>query len=82
MLFEWDEDKRQSNLKKHGLDFYDAKQVFMDENKYEKIDIRKDYGEIRIITVGMKDDKLLTSVCHTDRNGVTRIISFRPASKK
>ena len=82
MLFEWDEDKNKINMQKHGLDFEDAKYVFMDENKYEIVDVRKDYGEIRIITVGMKDDKLLTSVCHTDRNGVTRIISFRPASKK
>ena len=82
MLFEWDENKNKINMQKHGLDFEDAKYVFMDKNKYEKIDIRKDYGEIRIITVGMKDTEILTSVCHTDKNGVTRIISFRPASKK
>jgi uncharacterized protein len=27
MRFEWDEEKRQSNLDKHGIDFVDAEQV-------------------------------------------------------
>ena len=82
MLFEWDENKRQLNLKKHGLDFKYVEIVFMDKDKYDVIDNRKDYGEERIITVGMYDGLLLASVCHTDRNGVKRVISFRHASKK
>ena len=82
MLFEWDENKRLLNLKKHKLDFADVKIIFMDKDKYDIIDNRKNYGETRIITVGLFYDELLTSVCHTDRNGITRIISFRPASKK
>ncbi len=82
MLFEWDENKNKINIAKHGLDFDDAKYVFMDKNKYDVVDDRKDYGEERIITVGMHAGFLLASVCHTDRNGVKRIISFRHASKK
>lgn len=82
LLFEWDENKRQSNLKKHGLDFMDVKQVFEDEYVLTFEDKKKDYGEKREITVGMYNGNLLTSVCHTDRNGIIRVISFRPASKK
>ena len=82
MLFEWDENKRLANLKKHGLDFYDVKPIFMDPKKVTFVDNRKNYGEKREITVGMKDNKLLTSVCHTSRNGKVRIISFRYASQK
>ncbi len=82
MFFEWDENKRIANLKKHGLDFKDVKSVFDDKNKIVFKDLRKNYGEIRFITVGMYNGKLLASVCHTDRSGATRIISFRYASKK
>lgn len=28
MEFEWDENKRQSNLNKHGVDFIDAAKIF------------------------------------------------------
>ena len=82
LLFKWDENKRKSNFKKYGLDFIDADQIFKDEYRYTKIDNRKNYGEIREITIGMYNGNILTSVCHTDRSGITRIISFRPASKK
>ena len=64
------------------MDFIDADQVFEDKYHFTVEDDRKDYGEKMFITVGMYNDMLLTSVCHTDRNGITRVISFRPASKK
>ena len=81
LLFEWDENKRKSNLEKHGLDFKNVKYVFQDEYRYTKVDDRKEYGEIREITIGLYKNEILTSICHTDRTGITRIISFRPASK-
>ncbi len=80
--FEWDEEKRLSNLEKHGLDFWDVHLVFKDKDKYEIEDTRKNYGEKRFITIGKMDNIIVTSVCHTDRNGKIRIISFRPAHKK
>ena len=82
LIFEWDENKRLANIKKHGLDFKDAYIVFEDENRFTFTDDRFDYKEVRKITLGLKDDKLLASVCHTDRFGKIRIISFRYASKK
>jgi len=32
MRFEWDEEKRQTNLKKHGFDFYGIEAVFEGDN--------------------------------------------------
>lgn len=40
MEFEWDEDKRQSNIRKHGIDFVDVPAVF-DGYTYEEISFFK-----------------------------------------
>ena len=34
--FEWDDRKSQQNLEKHGIDFYDAQQAFMDNKRGEE----------------------------------------------
>jgi uncharacterized DUF497 family protein len=41
MDFEWDENKREQNLEKHGLDFTDVISVFDDPYKIEEVDGRK-----------------------------------------
>ncbi len=44
MKFEWDEAKRQTNLRKHGLDFADVWKVFRGP-MLARLDRREDYGE-------------------------------------
>jgi hypothetical protein len=44
MEFEWDEAKRKSNLRNHGLDFVGIEQVFEGET-VSILDDRFDYGE-------------------------------------
>ena len=51
MGYEWDEAKRQSNLRRHGVDFIDMYPLF-DGDISERIDDRFDYGETRIRCVG------------------------------
>ena len=86
MKFEWDEDKRKSNFRKHKLDFPRASMVFRDKKRVELIDDRKDYGETRIQVIG-KIRKLIfvysviVFVVYTNRTGIHRIISARPANK-
>jgi len=80
--FEWDESKRILTLAKHGIDFGDVVFVFDDPDRIENIDNRKDYGEIRINTIGLIKNELIVTVAHTDRNGIIRIISARRASRK
>lgn len=46
MLFTWDENKSNSNLLKHGIDFSEAKEIFS-HPVIVKIDTRIDYGEKR-----------------------------------
>jgi uncharacterized DUF497 family protein len=38
MLFEWDDEKEQSNIDKHGIDFSTAALVFADINRIEKFE--------------------------------------------
>ena len=82
MEFEWDENKRLTNLAKHNFDFADAAFIFIDPYRITFVDNRKDYGEIRERTIGMFMNELIVSVIHTNRHGKIRIISARRANKK
>lgn len=77
MKFEWDEAKRRSNYKKHGLDFRDAEKVFQTP-VVTAVDSRQEYGEERYISLGMLEDVVVVIV-HTTRSEKTRIISMRKA---
>ena len=79
MKFEWDHEKRETNIQKHGIDFLEAFVVFADEHQIIEPDTRKDYGEPRYLITGQSDDVLLT-VVFTERSGVIRLISVRKAS--
>ena len=79
MQFEWDEDKRLTNIRKHGIDFEDVAAVF--EGDIVTIeDDRFDYGERRFVTLGLLKGRVVVIV-HTERDGVTRIISIRKATR-
>lgn len=81
MKFEWDAIKNQNNIIKHGIRFEDACKIF-DNFTFDAIDSRFDYGEQRIISIGIFDNIAFLTVVHTDRQGVSRIISARKANKK
>ena len=80
-MFEWDEKKNRANVKKHGVSFELAVQIF-DGKCVTWKDTRKNYGENRFISIGIAKDVLVLTVAHTDRNGNTRLISARKASRK
>lgn len=77
MNFEWDEDKRQSNIVKHGFDFVGVEAVF-DGLTVTVPDNRFDYGEERFVTFGLLDGRVV-AVAHTETDAVIRIISVRKA---
>jgi uncharacterized protein len=79
MRFSWNEAKRQSNLKDHGLDFVDAPKVF-EGLTYTFQDDRFDYGEQRFVTLGLLDG-IVVSIVHTESPRTIRVISFRKATK-
>lgn len=53
MLFEWDEQKAQSNLKKHRVSFVEAQEVFSDPCARVIDDPDHSYGEERFIIMGI-----------------------------
>ncbi|MCB1674500.1 MAG: BrnT family toxin, partial [Pseudomonadales bacterium] len=75
----WDEAKRQSNLKKHGLDFADAEQVFNNPLVTFE-DNRMAYGEQRMIALGLLK-ALIVVVVHVEDDQTIRIISMRKANR-
>ena len=80
MDFEWDEEKNKKNIHKHKISFKEAALIFRGLT-LTTLDTRKDYGEIREISIGQLSKKLIVTNVHTDRNGVVRLISARPANK-
>ncbi|MCX7110472.1 MAG: BrnT family toxin [Proteobacteria bacterium] len=79
MQFTWHEFKRQTNLKKHGLDFAHAQEVFA-RSTFTFEDDREDYGEQRWITLGLMGQKVVVIV-HTETEEEIHIISMREADK-
>ena len=80
MEFEWDDDKRLSNLQKHKLDFKDVHCAFTD-TAFVIEDDREDYGEKRYILLGTIFERIVV-IIFTIRTDVIRIISMRKANKR
>ncbi len=85
--FEWDPQKAQTNLKKHGILFEEAATVFKDPNALTVFDPDHSKDEDRWITMGISKTGRLLIVCHTFQElsnlAVSiRIFSSRKATKK
>lgn len=74
MRFEWDPEKAAANLKKHKVPFEEAVTVFYDPLSATFDDPDHSYGERRFLTVGYSSQGRLLVVCHTERQGVVRLI--------
>ena len=73
MTFEWDEDKRRQGIAKHGVDILYAALIFEGATLTRRDD-RRDYGETRMISLGMVDDECFV-VVHTSRANAIRLIT-------
>ncbi|MFZ0743709.1 MAG: BrnT family toxin [Terracidiphilus sp.] len=81
MVQVWDEAKRKSNLRKHGLDFRDASLVYDNPGKRT---YTADRGAVRRwmdLAMAVVRGRLLALI-YTRRGEDVRIISFRPASRE
>jgi uncharacterized DUF497 family protein len=79
MKFTWHEPKRISNLKKHGLDFADAEQVFSGPTMTQP-DHRFHYEEARFSTLGMLGARVIM-ISHTETGDEIHVISMRKAER-
>ncbi len=88
LRFEWDENKNTINLKKHGVDFNEAKTCFEDDYAVVFDDVEHSAYEDRSILLGMSSHLKTLIVVFTERATsdkneiVNRIISARKATKK
>lgn len=84
-MFSWDEEKNESNRKKHGVGFEMAQFVFNDPLHISRQD-RVENGEQRWQTMGIVGSVALLLVAHTwqvteDNSEHIRIISARRATR-
>ena len=80
--FEWDPNKAQSNLDKHGVAFEQAATVFGDPLSLTIGDPEHSEGEERFILLGQAITNRLLVVVHTEQRDRIRIISARMATKQ
>ncbi len=81
LIFEWDNRKEKSNVKKHGVSFDEAHTVFYDENAIQFFDPDHSDDEDRFILLGVSFKLKVLVICHCFRESDTaiRIISARKA---
>lgn len=77
-MWPWNEDKRQANLAKHGVDFANVARFDWVTAIIEP-DTRFDYGELRQVATGELEGRLYI-VTFTLRGEITRIINMRKAN--
>ncbi|MHB8067266.1 MAG: BrnT family toxin [Desulfobaccales bacterium] len=78
--FEWDDDKRRENLRKHGVDFREAAEMFSGP-MLVRADSREYYGEDRYIGYGLVKGMLMVVVFTEPDDGTVRVISLRKAKQ-
>lgn len=83
MRFEWDEKKNLLNIRKHGIDFHDAAEIFEHPLlEWEQENAEAEHGETRINAIGLMQGFELFAVYTERNNGQTiRLISVRQANQ-
>jgi len=82
-IFEWDNNKAESNVKRHGVSFVEARTVFNDPLLITYPDDFHSDIEDRFISIGYSSHPRMLLVVHTERDAekenelVIRIISCR-----
>jgi uncharacterized protein len=80
MRYSYASEKRAANLKKHGYDFADARQIIESDQSVTFEDRRFDYPEQRFITLGiLRGEVVVIATAETDEE--VRVISMRKAER-
>jgi len=81
--FTWDQNKAESNVKKHKISFEEAQAVFSDPNARMIFDPDHSNDEDRFILLGLSSVLriLVVSHCYREDDRSIRIISARKANK-
>ena len=79
--FEWDDEKAESNLKKHRVSFEEAATIFNDPKVATISDPDHSETEERYVSIAMSMIVRLLTVVHAYRKERIRLISARKATK-
>lgn len=82
MQFEWDDDKAQANLAKHGVAFEEALTCFYDPQQVAFYDPGHSEDEDRELLIGHSDQGRLLIVSYTLRGQTVRLVSARKATRR
>lgn len=82
LKFEWNPDKAEKNIEKHGVSFIEASTVFSDPLSITYDDPDHSYNENRYIIIGLSSHGKLLFVSHTEKDDLIRIISARELTRK
>ena len=82
MEFEWNPDKAELNIEKHGVSFQEATTVFNDSLSVTFPDPDHSIGENRYVIIGVSWFGQLLVVAHTNRGEKVRIIIARKATRQ
>ena len=82
--FEWDENKNQINIEKHGISFREASTVFYDEDAvlFDDPDNSEQEDRFLIICFSREARLCIVSHCYRGDDEIIRIISARKAGKR
>ena len=79
--YEGNEQKAQTNLRKHGVSFDEAETVFDDPLAITIPDPDHSQAEVRFVDIGQSDKGRLLVVTYTERGKQTRLINARIATR-
>jgi hypothetical protein len=80
MKLSYDRDKRLRTIAERGLDFEDVVEIF-EGPTFDFADDRWDYGEVRVVTIGRINGRMVV-VVWTPRGEAKHIISLRKANDR
>jgi len=58
-FFEWDEEKEETNISKHGISFLEAREAFSDPKRIILKDIKHSKNEVRMYCIGLIRTKIV-----------------------
>ena len=80
-VFDWDPDKAESSLRKHGVSFEEASTVFGDTLALLMTDPDHSAEEERYVLLGTSICQRLLVVAFAERPALTRLVSARRATR-
>lgn len=82
MDFEWDPEKAEDNLAKHGVSFAEATEVFGDDLSSTVADPEHSHGERRYLIFGRSRSGKYLVVSFAERGDTLRLISARVMTRR